>query len=61
MNVLICLRVKIKEYMGIFNIFKINLFNNEWRASNKLVFIRVKSEQYVGIYKSEERAICCYL
>jgi hypothetical protein len=60
-NVLIFLRVKIKEYIGIFNIFKINLINNEWRANNMLVFLTVKSKQYVVIYKSaNEREICCY-
>jgi hypothetical protein len=59
--VLIFLRVKIKEYIGIFNIFKINLINNEWRANKMLVFITVKSEQYVVIYKgADEREICFY-
>ncbi len=58
---LIFLRVKIKEYIGIFHIFKINLINNEWRANKMLVFLTVKSEQYVVIYKSaDELELCCY-
>ncbi len=58
---LIFLRVKIKEYIGIFNIFKQNFINNEWRANKMLVFLTVKSEQFVVIYKSaDEREICFY-